>query len=430
MERDKKSRILWVFRSRYHEGSRKVKIAVITEVCGLLGVSRRHGRRLLVEKRQGRPRKSHRCGRPKQYGDPSFTKELRWLWRTSHYMCSRHLKAAIPEWIPHVEAEKGAYEVGVKERLAKVSAATIDRILKPWKANKGKSLTRSGGFREQIPIQENVWDIEMPGYLEADTVAHCGGSTRGEYINTLTMVDIATTWVETRAVFGKGSTPIVYAIEDIERQLPFELKGYDSDNGTEVLNAHILRYFIGEREERGLPPVQVTRSREYRKNDNAHVEQKNNSVARRWLGYERLDHRELTPLVNYYFRDVVCPLINHYYPTFKLVDKIRVKSQTRRIYRDPVTPYARVMASPYVKDEIKQRLQKVHGSLNPLDLLRQEAAVRTKIDRLLKALRQGDPPKGLLDVPTLRPCFSPSPFALQTPTPPQCSPPPFPEGLR
>lgn len=250
----------------------------------------------------------------------------------------------------------------------------------------------------------------------------------GEYVNSLTMVDIATTWTETRAVFGKGSTPIVHAIEDIEQQLPFRIHGYDCDNGTEVLNSHVLRYFRDERIERGRTPVHVTRSREYKKNDNAHVEQKNNSVARRWLGYERLGHRELTPLVNYYLRDIICPLMNHFYPSFKLADKIRVKSRTRRIYRDPVTPYARVMASPHVNDETKKRLQEQHERLNPLRLLKLEASVRRQIDSLLKALNRGEPTVGLLSVPPLAPCFSPSPLASQAPAPPHCSPPPGPEG--
>lgn len=420
--------IVGVFRGRYSRGSKKEKGRILEELCERLTVSRRHARRLLTKKDVGRPRKPRKRGRGRKYGDPSFEKALREFWKTTRYMCSRHLKAAIPEWIDFLEEERGAYAPETKQLLLEVSASTIDRILKPFKGCKGKSLTQKGGFREQIPIQESVWRVEEPGFLESDTVAHCGGSTLGEYVHTLTMVDVASTWTETRATFGKGSTPIVYAIEDIERQLPFAVKGYDCDNGTEVLNKHVLRYFIDERTSRGLPPVHVTRSREYRKNDNAHVEQRNNSVSRRWLGYERLDHRELAPLVNYYFRDIVCPLMNHFFPSFKLADKVLVKSRTRRVYKSPVTPYSRIMNSPFVDEKTKLRLKAQHQKLNPLRLLAQEKSVRKQIDQLLKALKSGEPSAGLLTVPPLAPCFSPSPLAAQAPTPPPCSPPPIPEG--
>ena len=133
--------------------------------------------------------------------------------------------------------------------------------------------------------------------------------------------------------------------------------------------------------------MQITRAREYRKNDNAHVEQRNNSVSRRWLGYERIDFPQLAPLVNHYFRDIISPLMNHFFPSFKLADKIRVKIRIRRVYKDPVTPYARVMESPFVSDERKERLRCIHASLNPITLLKQEEAVRRQIDTTLKELR-------------------------------------------
>jgi hypothetical protein len=253
------------------------------------------------------------------------------VWNETEYMYSRHLKAAIPEWIGFIESEQGAYESSIRERLLSTSPPTIDRVLKSWKAQKGISLSRAGSFRDQIPIQENLWDIELPGYMEIDKVAHCGGSILGEYVHTITMVDISSTWTEVRAVFGKGSTGVAKSIEVIENSAPFELLGYDSDNGTEVLNQHILRYFRTEREERNRKPVLMTRSRAYRKNDNAHVEQRKNSINRRWLGYERLDFSEITPLVDFYFRSIICPLMTHFLSGFKLLDKRRCQSRTQRI---------------------------------------------------------------------------------------------------
>lgn len=378
-----------ILAAKYRRSSKGTKGAILGEVVEKLGVGRRQARRLMEPLARERPRKRDNRGRPSRYGDVEFRAALRYMWQTTRYMCSRHLKAAMPEWLPYVEAERGVYAEEIRKCLLSISAATIDRILKPYKALKGKSLTRSGTFREQIPIQENIWDIKIPGYFEADTVAHCGGSTMGEYINSLTMVDSATIWTECRAVFSKASGPIVTAIEDIEAQLPFEILGYDADNGTEVLNQHILRYFRDERIERNKKPVSVTRSREYRKNDNAHVEQRNDSVARRWLGYERLDYAELLPLVNHYLRNIVCPLMNHFFPAFKLTDKIRTKCRTRRVYKDPITPYLRVMKSDHVSQERKDTLAKIHASLNPLLLCKQEKHVRKQIDSALKQLRIG-----------------------------------------
>lgn len=221
----------------------------------------------------------------------------------------------------------------------------------------------------------------------------------GDFINSVTMVDIAMTWTEARAVFGRASKPVVYAIEDIESSLPFPVLGYDTDNGGEVLNQHILRYFREERIERNRPPVKVTRSREYRKNDNAHVEQRNNSLARRWLGYERLDFIELLPLINYYYANIVCPLMNHFFPSFKLKDKIRVKSRTRRVYNDPVTPYARVIASERVSEERKNILKALHLSLNPVALTKQEVIIRKGIDDAAKLLRRGLNASHLVKIP-------------------------------
>jgi len=162
------------------------------------------------------------------------------------YPCGRVLRAAIPHWLPCIEEEYGFFPEDVRERLLSISAATIDRILRPWKAAKGRGFTRSGGFRDEIPIQGNIWDIQVPGYMETDTAAICGGSLLGEFVNTLTMVDIATLWTATRAVFGRGSNSVFDAIRDIEHTLPFPILGYDADNGGEVLNRHFSLTFTGK----------------------------------------------------------------------------------------------------------------------------------------------------------------------------------------
>ena len=238
-----------------------------------------------------------------------------------------------------IEGAHGSFTFDIRERLLAISPPTIDRILRPFKAAKGKSFTRSTGFRDEIPIQGNIWDISAPGFMETDTVAMCGGSLLGEFINALTMVDIFSIWTEVRVIFGRGSNAAFDAIRDIEHRLPITVLGYDADNGGEVLNRHLYDYFYTERVNKGQSPVGVTRSRAYKKNDNAHVEQRNDTMVRKFLGYERMDHKELLPLINYYFAEIVCPLVNHFMPSFKLSEKLKVHSRIRRIYKAPMTPY-------------------------------------------------------------------------------------------
>lgn len=381
--------IIKVLTDKYRRSRKREKGEILDEACKALEVGRKQAIRLLNSAEVGRPRNPVKRGRPSKYQDHDFKVALRRVWRIIRFPCSRALKAAIPQWLVAIEAEYGAFRADIQERLLLISAPTIDRILRPYKVEKGKSLTRSGGFRDEIPIQGNIWDTKVPGHMETDTAVMCGGSMCGDFINTVTMVDIATIWTETRAVFGRGSNVTFDAIRDIEHRLPFLIVGYDADNGGEVLNRHLFDYFHTDRLSKGLPPVAVTRSRAYCKNDNAHVEQRNDTLVRKYLGYERLEFRELVPLINYYYAEIVCPLINHFMPTFKLEDKVRIKSRTRRIYKDPQTPYQRLMDSAYLSENQKLRLKLTHESLNPVTLSKLESRVRKLIDQALRSLRAG-----------------------------------------
>jgi hypothetical protein len=391
MEGLEKRCIIGLLRERYRRSRKKGKGPILDELCLRLGVGRKHGIKLLSSKRTGRPRKPGKVGRPSKYQDAVFREGLRLIWRNLRYCCGRTLRAATPLWIGAIELEYGAFRPDVRAKLLQISAATIDRILRPYKAKKGRSYTRSGGFRDEIPIQGNIWDIGTPGHLESDTAALCGGSLSGEFANALTLVDIATLWTETRMVFGKGSNAVFDAVRDIEHNLPFDVLGYDSDNGGEVLNLHIYDYFYSERIRKGLPPVSVTRSRAYQKNDNAHVEQRNDSLVRKFLGYERFEFKELIPLLNHYYANVVCPLVNYFIPSFKLAEKKRIKSTTRRIYATPVTPYQRLIESPYTSELQKLKLSSIHAALNPVQLTKEEKKLRLIIDVCLKRMRTQTP---------------------------------------
>jgi hypothetical protein len=207
------------------------------------------------------------------------------IWQRTNLICSKRLKACMPLRLKHYPC---ALSKANYQKLESISASSIDRLLQPSRRRfhkRGLCTTKpSSLLKTHIPIKTNQWDETVPGFIEADTVSHCGSSTAGTYA-TLNMVDIATTWSEQRAVWGKGERNTHDAIRDIEEALPFPMKGFDCDNGGELLNWRLKEYF-----ENRSKPIDYTRSREYHKNDNAHVESKNWSLIRQYLGYERFDN--------------------------------------------------------------------------------------------------------------------------------------------
>jgi hypothetical protein len=213
--------------------------------------------------------------------------------------------------------------------------------------------------------------------MEADTVAHCGMSLAGNFVWSLTLTDIYTCWTENRATWNKGAEGVIEQIKNIEKSLPFELLGFDCDNGSEFLNYHLLRYFTENREK----AIQFTRSRPYKKNDNAHVEQKNWTHVRHLFGYDRFENQAVVALMNDLYRNEWSLYQNHFVPTMKLIEKIRIGSKYRKKYSLPETPYQRVIQSPDVKDEVKLALVKLHNTLDPF-------ALKQKIEEKLRLINK------------------------------------------
>lgn len=218
---------------RYDRGSKEVKSQILEEFCQVCGYNRKYAIRLL----NGPLRRSTRKpGRASQYDDPLFLDALRQLWFDTDQLCSKKLKTVAPTWLVFFEQEHGKLDLETKEKLLRISPATIDRVLKPTrvKYGKGRSGTKPGTLlRTQIPIRTDYWDANKPGYLEADTVAHCGTSLAGDFIWSLTLTDIYSGWTECRAVWNKGAYGVIEQIKDIEQSLPFALLAFDSDNGSE-----------------------------------------------------------------------------------------------------------------------------------------------------------------------------------------------------
>lgn len=379
MGRREKRAYLAKIRDRYRRASREHKSRILDEFCAVCDYQRKYAIRLLSQ-RNAAQHTVRRVGRKPRYHHPDLIRVIRRIWLATDQMCGKRLKAALPLWLPHDEAEHGPYGQEVSELLATISPASLDRLLRGLRADappKGLGGTKPGTLlKNKIPIRTANWDIELPGYMEADTVAHCGNSLAGNFVWSLTMTDILTGWTECRATWNRGAKGVVTQVQSVEAAIPFPLRGFDCDNGSEFLNHHLLRYFAEHPQAPGF-----TRSRPYRKNDNAHVEQKNWSQVRQLFGYDRFDNPMLLELMNDLYANEWSLLQNFFCPTLKLKTKTRIGSRYHKTYHAPQTPYERVLACECVADEQKQRLRDLAVSLNPLNLKR-------RIEQKLKGIFQ------------------------------------------
>lgn len=352
---------------RYKRACRKGKAVILDEFCATCGYHRKHAIRLLRKFKRFLKPKHNKKGRKSLYNKDVIVKPLKRIWLAANLPCSKRLKAILPLWLPGYIQSYGELDKEVSNALFVISHATIDRLLSPVRVKykgRGRSTTKPGTLlRKQIPIKTNQWDESRPGFLEADTVAHCGTSMAGMFAFTIDCVDIATGWTEQRAVWGKGETDVLEQIKDIEETLPFPLLGFDCDNGGEFLNYHLLRHFT-ERKQR----IQFTRSRAYHKDDNSHVEQKNWTHVRQWLGYHRFDNSDIVPLLNELYTTEWRLFHNFFCPSVKLIAKERIASKTIKRYDIPKTPYQRIIDSPDILASVKQSLTEQFEKLNPFHL--------------------------------------------------------------
>jgi hypothetical protein len=358
---------------RYKGANRKYKKLILDEFCRVCGFHRKHAIRLLNRKESRNRRKP---GRPSVYGDKE-RKVLESIWLTANRPCSIRLQAMISLWLPYYEKEYGAVDPVIKNNIQEISSRTLDRLMKPVRrkhGSRGKCGTRPGTLlKNLIPIKTNHADVNKPGVIEADTVAHCGNSLEGDFVWSLTMTDIFSGWTANRAVWNKGYEGVKAAITEIEGNLPFRLAGFHSDNGGEFLNYHLIRYF----HDRQLP-IDVSRSRPSHKNDTAHVEQKNNTHVRLLLGYQRIEDPELISLINRLYE--AWGLLNNLFSaSLKLIEKKKFGSHYIKKYDYPKTPCQRLIESPDIDELKKTFLTELSCNCNPYHLKR-------RIDRMQRQI--------------------------------------------
>lgn len=357
-----------VLASRYQKSSRKEKSHILKEFCANTGYHIKHAiRKLCTFKFIRRPKSKKKRGPKSKYNVPEILKPLREIWIASHLPCSKRLKTILPLWLPSYQELHEILPLEIFKKLIKISPATIDRILKPIKhlcRGKGRCATKPGLLlRHHIPIKTNQWDEFKPGFLEADTVHHCGASLAGHYAVTLDVVDIATGWTEQRATYGIGHKDIFNQLKDIEKSLPFPLLGLDCDNGKELMNKNVY-YYLAHRK----APVQFTRSREYYKNDNAHIEGKNWTHVRQWLGYRRFEDPLIVGLLNDLYKNEWRLFQNFFLPSVKLQSKKRIGAHLIKYHDSPKTPYQRILDSRFVAPQTKRSLKEQFKTLNPFKL--------------------------------------------------------------
>jgi len=365
---------------RYKKVSKPLRVRILDEFCQVCNYNRKYAIRLLNGPAPHKPKTIVRKGRRPIYGAKVIS-ALTAIWEAAGYPCSVRLKALLPLWLPWA-IKRMALTAQVQKQLLIISPPTIDRRLKGKRGQLKKRLygrTKPGTLlKHHIPIKTDSWDVKSPGFTEIDLVSHSGNSASGEFLHSLNVTDIHSTWVESRAVMGKSQIGVLNAMEDIERALPFKLLGIDSDNGSEFINYH-LKTFCDQNH------IQFTRGRPYKKDDNAHIEQKNYTHVRKILGYLRYDSGPVQKAINELYQNELHIFQNLFLPSMKLSKKSRVGSKLKRSYDKPQTPLERVLKCPQADPVKVQRLKRLRDQTDPFELAKR---LEQKLERIFEMANQ------------------------------------------
>jgi hypothetical protein len=376
-----KKELIDEIKPRYLKATKFEKGKILDEFCLNTGYNRNYAIQILqADCDYYRVRREGRKKRKQQYGTDVILAAIK-IWELLEYPCGARLK---PSLIPMVEAMERSGETviadSVKKQLQLITAKTLDRRLKKErvirKLHRSRGTTRHGSLlKSSIPIRITNWDTQQVGFMEMDTVAHNGGNPSGECIYSLDMTEIYSGWSEQIAIMGKGEVGMIAAVDKIKNVLPFKLLGMDSDSGSEFVNWHMVGYCEKHR-------LFFTRSRPHMKNDNAYVEQKNNTHIRKWLGYDRYDTQKQLLAINDLYQNELRLFNNFFRPVMKILSKEKVNNSVcRKIYDVAQAPYQRLMDSKQISKEKKQEMQNLYLSLNPVEL-------KKEIDRKLKYIQK------------------------------------------
>ncbi len=362
---------------RYLKADKKEKTKILDEFCKNTGYERKYAIQIFSAACDyGRVSREGRKPRKNVYGSDVMEVIIK-VWELLKYPCGVRLQPNLLITLePMIRFGEITVNNEVMEKLGRISAKTIDRRLgrerKIRKLKRYRGTTKRGSMlKSSIPIRITNWDTNRLGFMEMDTVAHNGGDPSGEFVFTLDMVEIYSGWSEQYAVMGKGETGVVKAVDDIKKGLPFDLTGMDSDSGGEFINYHMLRYCQKEK-------LEFTRSRPDHKNDNAYVEQKNDTHVRDWLGYGRFDTSEQLAAINDLYRNELRLYNNFFLPVMKIESKKKINNSVcKKKYDRAKTPYRRLMECPQVSKKQKKKLKDLYLTLNPVQL-------KKNIDRKIK----------------------------------------------
>lgn len=381
--------------ARYREATHAQKTTILDEFVAATGYARKYAIRLLTQPVAPLVRPVHRP-RARVYG-PVVQEALAAAWAAANFICGKRLVPFLPQLVAALERHGHLTLTDeVRGQLMAISPATADRLLRPLRQAdhpRGRGTTKAGGLlKHQIPIRTFAdWEENRPGFMEADLVAHCGGSVHGTFLNTLVLTDIATGWTECLPLLYRSQEEVLQALQRARHLLPFPLLGLDTDNGTEFLNAQLLDYCRRE-------AITFTRGRAHKSNDQCHVEQKNGTIVRQLVGYDRYEgqraYRQLTELYR-----AVRLYINFFQPSMKLVSKERHGAKVTKKYDDAQTPYQRLLGAKVIAAADEQQLAALSEALDPVALRRQMETLQRAFWRHAHELeaiggqRQGEAPK-------------------------------------
>lgn len=368
--------------ARYREAGSSEKSAILDEFVAVTGYHRKHAIRVLGSRAQAAP--PPRQPRHRLY-DEAIRQALIVLWEAGDRVCGKRLKPLVPVLIDAMQRH-GHLDLDpeVRNRLLQASAATIDRILAPARAHADGHRRRRPGvgaaIRRSVPVRTFVdWCDPPPGFFEIDMVEHCGGAKiDGDFVHTLVLTDIASGWTERVAMPVRNQSLVVEAMDSVAAELPFPMRGIDTDNDSAFMNETLLEHCRKHQ-------LEQTRSRAYKKNDQAWVEQKNGAIVRRLVGYGRLGGLQATNALAQLYASARL-YVNFFQPSFKLKTKTRDGARVSKTYHPPATPCDRLLACAQVDDAVKQRLREQFADLDPVRLLRD---IRTSQQELSELAARG-----------------------------------------